>query len=161
TDLYNSMLRCSFLSQESHAARFLFSIMRDLGVYQNNTTYRIMIEGLSPLDEKASLEIIQTMRESGLEMNAATYGALLKRYFRKEDFKGAEDLFLEMKEKGVRPNTYTYSIMMQGYLPNNTKRALQLFYEMKEDHIPRNSYTYGVLLRGLSKSGESTMMANV
>lgn len=140
---------------------FVNQVIRDmkgpLKITPQHFEYHALIfaYGMQHAPEKA-YQVLDRMRDEGLEPNLYTYNFLLGCYKRTNNLKKVDMLVKEMKEKNIKPDTVTYNTILHLLLrTNDFERVFSLFEAMvhDEDTASPDIYTYSTVLDAAVKSG--------
>merc|ERR1719375_834694 len=127
---YNSILDACIQCRDAPKALELFQQMRSEGVF-DIVSFNIMLKMyLREGKNTAAQELLQEMRNHGLQPNKITYNELINTKVEAGDQRGVWDLVKEMKSTGVSPNSVTCAILLKTLTSKSTKQDLKLTMEL-------------------------------
>lgn len=101
-----------------------------------------------------ALQVFQNMRDSNVEMDAATYSMMIDTLAkdREQSVEAVYDLYNEMKENNIKPDVRVYTSLLNACArEENYERATRLFQEMQEHNVEPNVYTFNSMFTLLAR----------
>jgi pentatricopeptide repeat protein len=100
-------------------------------------------------DLKGVMSIFNSLKESGVELNAIVYNTVLDACVKCRDVKATEDWVKQMKEVGVL-DAVSYNTLMKAHLmQGNLDKARGVMEDMKKSGLQPNRVTYNELLNAV------------
>ena len=98
-------------------------------------------------------QIIQTLRDDGIQPDVRTYSAMISTCGKARNLKAAREYFEEMKGAGVEPNVITYNAMVSTCgKRRNLEAAREYFEEMKGAGVQPDVRTYSAMISTCEKA---------
>nr|XP_043635051.1 pentatricopeptide repeat-containing protein At3g09650, chloroplastic [Erigeron canadensis] len=111
--------------------------------------------------EKAR-QVLNEMRNSGVQANRITYNILLKGYCQQLQLDNAKEIIKEMISVGIEPDAVSYNTLIDGcILIDDCAGALVLFNEMRARGIAPTKVSYTTLMKAFSVSGQPKLAQDV
>merc|ERR1719191_2142307 len=127
---YNSILDACIQCRDASKATQLFQQMRSEGIF-DIVSFNIMLKmSLREGKHAEAQQLLQEMRNHGLQPNKITYNELINTKVEAGDRRGVWDLVKEMKSTGVSPNSVTCSILLKTLTAKSTKQDLRLTMDL-------------------------------
>jgi pentatricopeptide repeat protein len=129
--------------------------MTHLGLCPDEFTCSIVVRGLCDGGQiQVAARFLEGVRQSGANLNAAAYNALIDEYCKNGNLEEALATCTRMTEVGIDPNVVSYSSLIDGHSKvGNTQIAMAIYTEMVAKGIEPNVVTYTALICGHAKNG--------
>jgi pentatricopeptide repeat domain-containing protein 1 len=99
------------------------------------------------MDLKRAMQLLDMLREDGLEPNVITYGTLMTACERCESMAGVSRVFRFMREDGIEPNEIVYGAALSACRKaGEAERAFLLLRKMMRDGLEPNVATFNTVL---------------
>lgn len=129
--------------------------MKELGIPCNTRSYNTFLSDYIKRNEfMGALQIFQSMRNSDVEMDTATYSMIIDTLAkdREQPVEAVYDLYSEMKENNVAPDVRVYTSLLNACArEENYERATTFFQEMQEHKVEPNVYTFNSMFTLLAR----------
>ncbi|KAK6945602.1 Pentacotripeptide-repeat region of PRORP [Dillenia turbinata] len=152
----NSVLGCLIKIGKFQSSIKLFHQMKKDGLRPDVVTYSTLLSGCIKLKDGYSkaLELVQELQYEGLYMDAVIYGTLIAVCASNNQYKEAENYFIQMRNEGHTPNIFHYSSLLNSYSEEgNYQKADALVKEMKSAGLVPNKVILTTLLKVYVKGG--------
>merc|ERR1719191_731582 len=122
---YNSILDACIQCRDASKATQLFQQMRSEGIF-DIVSFNIMLKmSLREGKHAEAQQLLQEMRNHGLQPNKITYNELINAKVEAGDRNGAWELLGEMKSQGESPNSVTCSIFLKALTQRSSKQDVK------------------------------------
>merc|ERR1712107_615813 len=94
-----------------------------------------------------ALAVLEDMKNSGNDIDARIYNALVVGYSFNGMFDEARDVIKQMNDANAAPNIFTHSALVRGYVRKEMyNEALDVINNMKEEGIDRTRQIYATIV---------------
>jgi len=124
--------------------------------------YAVLAKGLAQRkDVKKVLELLQEVKDSGIELSVELFNALIDAFARSGSMEHATDVFKAMCASAT-PNLATYATIIKGYCAQGEmEQAIQLFMLMRKRSIAPDAPTFHAILDGCARKEMGFMVEQV
>lgn len=160
---YNTFLRCLCERNLRHnpsglvpEALNVMMEMRSYKVFPNSVSYNILLSCLGKTRRvKESCQILETMKNSGCDLDWVSYYLVAKVLFLSGRFGKGKEIVDQMIGKGLVPNhKFYYSLIGILCGVERVNHALELFEKMKKSEMGGYGPVYDVLIPKLCRGGD-------
>ncbi|GAX82650.1 hypothetical protein CEUSTIGMA_g10076.t1 [Chlamydomonas eustigma] len=117
--------------------------------------YTTMISQCGSNQLPRALELIEEMRERGVERNVHTYSALMNACIKANEAELAQYVFKQMEEEHVSPNLVTYNILADVYEKGgNWVQAVELLAVLEKSGVRADARTFNTIISACNKAGQ-------
>ncbi|KAL3636168.1 hypothetical protein CASFOL_020715 [Castilleja foliolosa] len=103
----------------------------------------------------SAFELIEEMKENGVEPNLVTYTVVMKGLCKQHKLKESVSILKDMVAKGLYPDQTSYNALIQcSCKARDFNQAMQLYDEMVKLNVKPNTATHNILINGLCVYGE-------
>lgn len=160
--VWSCLLFCAVETHDHDRCRGLFASLKSCGM-PSTKDYSNMIRFCSAnADWKLMLELIQEMRDSGLDVDSVIYNTALSACVSANQIAPARDLLDEMCKIGGIADAITYNTIMKGYAnKGDMDECFRLYNLMQELGLQPSQVTYGILLDGCNNNNQIDRAAKI
>jgi len=157
---YNALLDACIQCNDSAHARKLFEQMKADGFIDVVSFNIILKTSLREKKHDEAEQLLQEMREHGLQPNKITYNELINSKVEAGDRNGVWDLLAQMKNQGESPNSVTCSILLKALTERASKQDVKYTMDLVDQmEDPMDEVLFSSVIEACLRVGQLDLLS--